>query len=181
MSPMVRRQLTIELGLLGFLQQGPLHGYQVYQQISSSAGLQIVWKLKQAHLYALLARLEEAGFITGSIQQQETRPARWVYHLTGTGELAFLEWLGAPVASPRLIRQEFQAKLYFARQVSPEALNILVNRQRAVCQRWLDDQLEMVAQARGTDRFTEIVCQYRIGQIRATLSWLDSIKTGKDT
>ena len=100
MSPMVRRSLTIEHALLGFLQQSPLHGYQLHQQVSDPAGLKLVWYVKQAQLYSLLGRLEEAGYITSSIQQQETRPARRVFQLTKAGLEAFQNWLYSPVSRP---------------------------------------------------------------------------------
>src|SRR5512136_2579633 len=100
MSPMVRRSLTIELALLGFLQQGPLHGYQLHQKLNDPDGLGRVWHLKQARLYALLNRLEEDGYITGSLQQQETRPARRVFQMTERGFCAYHEWLSTTVQSP---------------------------------------------------------------------------------
>jgi DNA-binding PadR family transcriptional regulator len=108
---MIRRSLTIEHALLGILQQGPLHGYQLHQRLSDPAGLKRVWYVKQAQLYALLWKLEEAGYITSSIQQQETRPPRRVFHLTDSGDEAFKTWLYSPVQRPRQVRQEFQAKL----------------------------------------------------------------------
>jgi DNA-binding PadR family transcriptional regulator len=174
---MVRRPLTLELGLLGYLQQGPLHGYQIYQLISDPSGLNLVWKLKQAHLYSSLVRLDEAGYIAGSIQQQETRPARRVYRLTGKGEAALQEWLSSPVNTPRQMRQEFQIKVYFARVAGNESLGSLVHQQRAVCQQWLDAQLALAAQSEGLNSFTHAVYQYRAGQIRATLTWLDALET----
>ena len=93
MSPMVRRPFTIELGLLGFLQHGPLHGYQIYQQISSRAGLQNVWKLKQAHVYALLAGWKNPDTSLDRSNSKMTRPAKRVYTLTPAGVDAFYGWL----------------------------------------------------------------------------------------
>jgi PadR family transcriptional regulator AphA len=163
--------------LLGYLQQSPLHGYQIYQLISDPAGLNTVWKLKQAHLYALLVRLEEAGYIAGSVQKQETRPARRVFKLTVKGETAFQEWLKSPVDTPRQVRQEFQIKVYFARLAGNKTLGSLIHQQQAACQRWLDTRLALAAQIEGSNSFTNTVYKYRLGQIQAILTWLDWLET----
>ncbi len=172
MSPMVRRSLSIEHALLGFLQQGPLHGYQIHQQLGEPSSLKQVWYLKQAQLYALLGKLEEAGYITASIQPQETRPARRVFHLTTVGQEAFQSWLFSPVPRPRQMRQEFQTKLYFARQAGGEACARLIAVQRLACQEWLDAQ-KTTAAGVGGDSYAWLVDQYRVGQIQAMLDWLD--------
>jgi DNA-binding PadR family transcriptional regulator len=174
---MIRRPLTLELGLLGYLEQGPLHGYQIYQLITDATGLNVVWKLKQAHLYSLLVRLEQAGYINGTLQQQETRPARRVYRLTDKGKATFQGWLVSPVDTPRQMRQEFQIKVYFARLAGKETLLLLIHEQRAVCQRWLDAQLELAAQIKESNSFSNSVYKYRLGQIKATMTWLDSLET----
>jgi len=173
MAPMVRRSLTIELALLGYLRPGPLHGYQIYQQLGDPAGLKPVWYLKQAQLYALLAKLEEAGFIRGSIQQQEARPARRVFRLTETGQEAFQNWLFSPVQKPRQMRQEFQVKQYFARREGREAYERLIAMQRQTCQEWQASQEAISDQVSPGSTYFWLVEQFRIRQIQAMLDWLD--------
>lgn len=175
MSPMTSRPLTKELALLGYLRSGPLHGYQIHQCLLQPDGPGMVWRLKQAQLYALLGKLEEAGFIQSSLQAQETRPTRRVYQLTAQGQAAYNKWLLSPVNTPRQIRQEFLIKLYFAQQEKDETVSVLVDNQLSVCQSWLDlfrDQLATTP----VDSFMHIVCQYRLGQIQATFAWLQQLK-----
>src|SRR5438093_383044 len=62
MSPLLRQPLTVEHALLGFLQQQPMHGYEIYQHLAGLAGLGLVWQVKQSHLYALLDKLEADGY-----------------------------------------------------------------------------------------------------------------------
>ncbi len=172
MCPMVRRPPGIELALLGFLRQGPQHGYQIHLMLSNPEGLGPIWHLKQSQLYALLAKLEDDGCIWGVLQPQEAaRPPRRVFHLTHEGQTAFQKWLLSPVNMPRLMRQEFMAKLYFARQDDPEKARALLTLQRNTCQEWLDTfSAENVAPG----SYRSLIRQYRIGQIEATLAWLDS-------
>ena len=170
MSPMVRRPPGIELALLGFLKQEPQHGYQIHLLLSDSEGLAPIWHLKQSQLYALLAKLEDDGYTWGVLQPQDAaRPPRRVFHLTHEGQTAFQKWLLSPVNMPRLMRQEFMAKLYFARQDGPEKTRALLALQYSTCQKWLDT---FSAEIIPPDSFHQTIRQYRIGQIEATLAWL---------
>src|SRR3712207_428899 len=114
MSPMVKLPLTLEHALLGFLWQRPMHAYEIHQMLKEARALGLIWHLKQSQLYALLARLEEEGYITSITEPQGTRPPRRVMHLTSQGREAFQRWLVEPVAHGRDFRQEFLAKLFFA-------------------------------------------------------------------
>ena len=173
MSPMVRRSLTIEHALLGFLKQSPLHGYQLHQELCDPGGLGRVWRIKQAHLYALLDKLEEVGYITSSLHLQEARPARRVYQLTANGQRAFQEWLFTPVQAPRQMRQEFQLKLYFAKRESQELCARLIAAQRTACQHWLTNHQSLASEEDEANSYAWLVDQYRIGQIQAMLDWIE--------
>jgi PadR family transcriptional regulator AphA len=173
MSPMIRRSLTNEYALLGFLMPGPLHGYQLHRQLCDPDGLGGVWRIKQAQLYALLDKLEGDGYITSSLQLQETRPARRVYQLTDNGQHAFQEWLASPVQTPRQMRQEFQLKLYFAQRESQELWARLINAQRTACERWLASHQSVAIIEEDNHSYAWLVDQYRIGQIQAMLDWLE--------
>lgn len=172
MSPMVRRPPGMELALLGFLSQGPAHGYQIHQLVSDPDGLGLIWRLKQSQLYALLLKLEQHGYIQAEIEVQEpAHPPRKVYHLTTTGQGVYQNWLQTPVTANRLIRQELMAKLYFARREGSRQAQILLDAQRAACQKWLE---ALNAEPVEPTSFNWLLHKYRIGQIKATLDWLDS-------
>ncbi|MFQ5612144.1 MAG: PadR family transcriptional regulator [Anaerolineae bacterium] len=174
MSPLARTPLTIEHALLGFVLQQPMHGYEIHQRLRQAEGLGLVWQLKQSQLYALLGKLEESGYLTATLEPQEARPPRKVFRLTGAGREAFQTWVQAPVPQGRKLRMEFMAKLYFARRLGPEVVAGLVERQREVCQRWLDALRTQVEPIHSNRPFDRLVYQFRIGQIEAMLSWLDA-------
>ncbi|HSH81199.1 MAG TPA: PadR family transcriptional regulator [Herpetosiphonaceae bacterium] len=176
MSPMVKLPLTLEHALLGFLSRRPMHAYEMYQTLQQARELGLVWHLKQSQLYVVLARLEEAGYITAFTQAQGTRPPRRIMSLTSSGHDAFRRWLLTPVRHGRDFRQEFLAKLYFAQAEDPAGLAALVDGQREVCQSWLADfesRIDTIADERVYDR---LVLQFRAGQVRAILEWLDTCK-----
>ena len=169
--------LALEHALLGLLAQQPMHAYEMYQRLVQTEALGLVWHLKQSHLYALLARLEEDNYITGTTEPQGTRPPKRVLRLTAHGKAAFEAWVEAPVAHGRDFRLEFLAKLFFAAEASPRAAATLIDRQRGVCRGWLDD-LGRKEEAIDRERPYEwLVVQFRRGQIEAILGWLETCAT----
>ncbi len=173
MSPMVKLPLTMEHALLGFLVRRPMHAYEMHQTLKETHALGLVWRLKQSQLYALLARLEDAGYITTVTESQGARPPRKIMHLTINGHEAFQHWLRIPVAHGRDFRQEFLAKLYFAQRESSETIAALAEHQQLACQRWLVD-LETAAARVEPRSYDWLVLQFRIGQVQAILAWLDT-------
>ena len=171
MSPMIRSPLTIEHALLGFLRRQPGHGYEIYQQLCDPAGLGLVWRIKQSQLYALLAKLEDKGYVTATLEPQGTRPPRKVFELTPAGRNVFLEWVQSPVPHGRQLRLDFLAKLYFARR--EDLATQLIERQRITCGEWLAAQQEQANAVEANQPYDWLVYRFRIGQIQAMLNWLD--------
>ncbi|MGZ3664387.1 MAG: PadR family transcriptional regulator [Ktedonobacterales bacterium] len=169
-----KSSLAVEHALLGLLRQQPMHAYEMYQRLMQAEALGLVWHLKQSHLYALLARLEEDGFIAGTTEPQGMRPPKRVLRLTPSGQAAFEEWVTTPVAHGRDFRLEFLAKLFFALEASPQEAAALIARQRAACPEWLDE-LDAQEGSMETERpYNWLVVQFRRSQIEAILGWLDT-------
>jgi DNA-binding PadR family transcriptional regulator len=163
----------LELALLGLLRTHPCHAYELHQMLQGTEALAIVWHLKQSNLYALLAKLEEAGYVVSTPEAHGTRPPRKMLRLTARGQEAFGQWLASPVEHGRDFRLEFLAKLYFAAQEGEQAVVTLITRQRAACHMWMTD-LERQVQAISAERpFERLVLQFRSSQLEAILSWLD--------
>ena len=179
MCPMVRRPLGMEIALLGFLLDDPQHGYQLHQMVSDPDGLGLIWHLKQSQLYALLTKLEKDGFTNSTLQSQDPHPPRRVFELTSMGREAFMDWVSSPVNTPRFIRQEFLAKLYFVSMENAEPARQLIDKQHSVCQRWLIEfNAQMTASTPQSYRWK--MYQYRLGQIEALRQWLESYRNDLD-
>ena len=166
-----RQPLGIEHTLLGLLHREPRHGYDLFQELGSSEGLAMVWRLKQGHLYALLGRLEQEGYVVATLESQEARPPRKVYTLTDKGRQAFRAWMETPVTRGRQLRLEFLAKLHFALLESEEAALRLVSAQREACRTW--DEAQPVEMA-GPVTFPSLVGSFRASQVQASIAWLDA-------
>lgn len=168
--------LTIEHALLGFVYEHPTHGYELYQQLSEPTGLWQVWRLKQSQLYALLTKLEEAGYLAMTLQPQDARPSRKIYSLTDRGRSAFLHWLTTPVGHGRQIRVEFRAKLFFAYRHSRPAVITLLEAQTNACQQWLTDLRAQAEPGLAPDTFAYAVHQFRLSQLESFLAWLTTCR-----
>lgn len=166
-----RQPLGIEHTVLGLLARESRHGYDLFQELGSREGLAMVWRLKQGHLYALLRRLEQEGYVVPTLESQEARPPRKVYALTDMGREAFRAWTVAPVPRGRQLRIEFLGKLYFALQESQEEAQRLVAAQRQACRSWDEAQpFEMP----GPVTFSSLVGSFRASQVQASIAWLDA-------
>jgi DNA-binding PadR family transcriptional regulator len=172
MRPPASPLLTIEHALLGFIFERPVHGYEIYQQVTAEDGLWQVWRLKQSQLYALLTKLEENGYIVAELQPQAARPPRKMYSLTAAGRAAFHAWLHSPVARGRQMRGEFLAKFYFACRQSPATTEHLIAQQTAACELWLAELRGQEIAAPRQQMFAYAVQQFRINQVEAFLAWL---------
>jgi PadR family transcriptional regulator AphA len=166
-----RQPLGIEHSLLGLLDEEPRHGYDLFQKLCGRTGLETVWRLKQGHLYALLGRLEQEGYVAPTLESQDSRPPRKVYALTELGRQAFRAWMKTPVTRGRQLRLEFLAKLYFALLKSEEEAQRLVSTQREACRTW--DEARPVKMA-GQVTFPILVGSFRASQVQASIAWLDA-------
>ncbi|MEF3275509.1 MAG: PadR family transcriptional regulator [Chloroflexus sp.] len=177
--PTLKQTLTIELALLGLLRRQPMHPYELFRQMQQADGLGSIWRLKQSHLYALLDRLEAEGYLCHHFESQGSRPPRKVLSVTAAGETAFATWLVTPVRHGREIRLEFLAKLYFAYREGSAIAVQLLERQIDCCRQWVRDvQSRMVALPNGSMEW--MVLSYRVGQLQATLVWLETCQQTLD-
>ncbi len=172
----VRHPLTIEFALLGLVRHRPMHPYEIHQHLRNKSVLGDVWRVKQAHLYALLRRLEEEGFLIGVTETQTNRPPRRLLSLTARGREAFAGWMRTPVTHGRDFRLEFLAKLYFAHQEGSDAVQSLIAQQRRACQQLLDDLDTKAAAVPPDQSYRRLVIQFRRGQIQAAMAWLDACR-----
>ncbi|MDR3576759.1 MAG: PadR family transcriptional regulator [Anaerolineaceae bacterium] len=173
MSPRKQSPFSFEYVLLGIIYQHPIHGYELFKDVSQQEGIALVWKVKQSQLYALLDKLEIEGYIQSTLIPNEARPTRKQYCLTDLGHTSFLSWVQSPVKHVRDVRQDFMARLYFARQLGKDAAALLLKRQKEVCQTWRDE-IEVRLRSMGDyESFDRLVYGYRLKQMDATLYWLD--------
>jgi PadR family transcriptional regulator, regulatory protein AphA len=163
----------LELALLGLLRRHPSHAYELHQALQRTETLGLVWRLKQSHLYALLAKLEAAGYIASTLEPQGNRPPRKMLHLTDAGSEVLRQWLHTPVAHGRDFRLEFLAKLSFAVGDGEQAVTALIRAQQTASRTRVVDLQRQVSAVAAEHAFQRLVLQFRLSQLEAILAWLE--------
>ena len=165
--------LGLTNALLGLLLDHPMHPYEMHQQMLQAEALGLVWHLKQGNLYALLAKLEESGYLVSTTELQGTRPPRKMLRLTEEGRKAFTGWARMPVQHGRDFRLEFLAKLFFAGREGPGAVTALISHQRVECSVWIAELQREISALDPVRRYDRLVLQFRLSQLEAIQMWLD--------
>ena len=111
--------------------------------------------------------------MTAQIEPQPNRPARKVYHLTSNGHQAFLEWLHQPTPYLGHIRFEFLARVYFFRLLELPGLPEFVAKQKAICRERVETLTHAASET--NDPFARLVLEFRLGQLDASIRWLDRL------
>jgi len=163
--------LSPEYPLLGFLAQQPAHGYELHQRLV--ADFSQIWHVSLSQTYNILKRLEEQGYITGTVQEQEKLPSRRWFRLTPPGRRRFNSWLCSSASySVRAVRVEFTTRLYFAHALDPDRLSDLIESQTAEIQSGLTQLQTMLAEIPPEKIFNRLGLELRIRQLSSLLDWI---------
>jgi PadR family transcriptional regulator, regulatory protein AphA len=170
--------LSLEYILLGFLNQEPIHGYDLYKKLGEMNGIALVWRVKQSYLYALLDKLEKDGLVTSKTVPGESFLTRKEFKLTDMGKQNFHSWLTSPVKHGREMRQEFLAKLYFSQSAKRDLYQKLIQEQHQVCSEWLSNLKNDLSKQTNEQPYKQVILNYRISQTRAMINWLNDLLDG---
>ncbi len=171
----MRLSTSPEPALLGFMLDGPVHGYDLFKRVERNLGL--VWSVGMSQVYAIVKTFEARGWIHTHRVLQATRPSQKVLELTPEGRRAFDEWLAQPAHGLREFRVDFFLRLYFARATGAprDAARALVDGQMDACRRELEHL--RTRRAEGTDGeegdLYQLTRSFRIEQLETILGWME--------
>ena len=166
----MRARISPEPALLGFLLDGPMHGYDLYKQVSQQLGA--VWRLGMSQMYAIFNLYAAQGWLRTRTLTQGARPSKKILELTPTGRKAFEAWLDQPARGLREFRIDFFLRLYFARAAGAATAKRLIERQIAASQKELE-MLRSREAAEEEDEFNRLTRSFRIQQLTTILKWLE--------
>ena len=172
MSPRQSSNLTLEHVLLALLDQRPMHGYELYQELCAMKGISLIWNIKQALLYAILDKLEVKGYLISQQVQGETYPPRKYFHLTEIGKSSLQLWIKTPVRRARDLRQEFLAKLIIARRYGKAETLEIIRVQEQACRVWYEELKTKIPTLNPENMDEWIVYSYRINRVEVVMNWL---------
>lgn len=96
---------TLSYGLLGFLSNESMSGYDLMLKMN------LFWHTRHSHIYPLLAKLEEDGYVEFTLVKQNGKPDKKVYTPTKLGIQAVKEWLEKVTPEP-VNKDEMMLKTY---------------------------------------------------------------------
>jgi len=183
----------LDLALLGLLEEGPLHGYELRKRLRSQFGL--LANVSFGSVYPALFRLEKAGAVeaveapaplslappTGSLSgewaaarlRRRAAPAgrrsKKVYRITPFGRQFFLTRLTDLSADDA---RSFSLRLALSRHMEPEDRLALLERRRAQLLAQLREVPEPDDQP---DEYARSVAQHILDGVEQDIAWLDRL------
>lgn len=118
----------LELSILGFLAEEPLHGYELKERIKALSGH--VRPVSDGALYPAINRLVAAGKLDQRTEEGTSAAPRRVLSLTGKGRADLLERLRAPKQAEITDQVRFNTVLAFLRHLDDPAEQAAVLRRR---------------------------------------------------
>lgn len=166
----------LDISLLGFLTEKPMHGYELHRKVTNLEGFGIIWHLKIGKLYAMLNKLHENQLVAVDNYQEGNRPVRNEYRITDKGKEILHDWIEKPVLHGRDFRHLFLLKLFFSLNNENEKSLRLINHQQSECVLW-KEQFDRNLSSFENDNnkstsFQMLVNQFRLTQVKADLDWL---------
>jgi DNA-binding PadR family transcriptional regulator len=182
----------LDVALLGILENGPQHGYELRKRLKAQSGLANV---SFGSIYPALSRLEKNGAVekieappaltvappTGSLSGEwaamraRRRPGtpgrrtKKVYRITPAGRQLFLGLLTDPAPDDA---RSFALRLSLARFMDPEERVALFERRRAQLVRL---QAETTAEDAELDVYAKAVADHVARGVREDIAWLDRL------
>ncbi|MCF8197709.1 MAG: PadR family transcriptional regulator [Sulfuritalea sp.] len=111
--------MSLDHALLVSLLEKPSSGYELARRFDRSIGY--FWHATHQQIYRVLARMEEAGWITAEVQTGDTAPDRKEFSVTKSGSAELARWMREPV-EPEGTRDTLFVKLRGAAFGDPGAL-----------------------------------------------------------
>ena len=167
--------LSPEYLMLGYLMQGPSHGYEIFQSIQTD--LSQIWHLSMSQIYNILARLEKKGFFSVEEEVQDNQRVRKMLTITDEGRLHFEEWLfTACPGSARALRIEFLTRHYFMTRLHPDKVQQMIEEQIARMEMDMEKLQSMLAKLDPADFYNYNAVQMKNDQLSTMLNWFKKLQ-----
>lgn len=159
--------VSIQYALLGLLEHGPRHGYDLKQAFDQVLSPQRALPFGQ--VYASLARLERDHRITVVTVERGEGPDRKRYAITEDGRVALRAWLAEPLPPEPHLQSELYLKVVLAILIGGSLEALLDSQRRAHLAR----MRTLTALRRDAPLPTALLADYATFHLEADLRWLE--------
>ena len=111
--------MSLKHALLGFINYGPMTGYELKKFFDTSVAH--FWNAELSQIYPALKSMESDGLVQMQVDVQDDRPNRKVYSITDQGRGELRQWLAQP-AEPEQIREPILIKVFFGASLPKQEL-----------------------------------------------------------
>jgi DNA-binding PadR family transcriptional regulator len=155
--------------LLGFLQMGPLTGWDLDAWVRLSIGN--FWNVTRSQIYRELRTLAAQGLVeAGPTGRRDRTP----YTITDAGRAAFAEWI-ARDPGPDLIRSPLLLTVFFGHYLEPARLLEIIREHHRLHQALLDSYRGLEPSV-GGERYMGATLRFGIAHEQAFVDWLDELE-----
>ena len=159
--------MSVPLTLLGLLERGPSHGYDLKRDYDVYFGRGR--PLRYSQVYATLSRLARDGKAVAGPVEQEAGPERRRYLITEAGIADVERWLAEPVPPEPDLTSELFAKVVLALMLGRPADSYLDVQRAAHLQR----MRELTELKRDGDPLGVLLADHALYRLEADLRWID--------
>lgn len=159
--------MSIGHTLLGLLERGPRHGYDLKRAYDEHFGHDR--PLHYGQVYATLSRLLKHGLIEESGVEQGGGPDRKRYAVTAEGVTDVDTWLGTPEKPELYMQSTLYTKVVIALMSERDAQDVLDAQRHA----HLKAMRELTTRKSGGDLADQLICDHALFHLEADLRWLE--------
>ncbi|WP_137993609.1 PadR family transcriptional regulator [Streptomyces vilmorinianum] len=160
--------------LLGLLESGPRHGYDLKRAFDESFGHDR--PLHYGQVYSTMSRLLRNGLVEVDGVEAGAGPERKRYAITEAGVTDVEQWLGRPEKPEPYLRSTLHAKVVLALLTGRGAAE-LIDAQRT---EHLRLTRELTRRKKGGDLADQLICDHALFHLEADLRWLELIASRLD-
>ncbi|MFF8384345.1 PadR family transcriptional regulator [Streptomyces kanasensis] len=159
--------MSIGHTLLGLLEAGPRHGYDLKRAFDEKFGHDR--PLHYGQVYSTMARLLKNGLVEVDAVEPGEGPERKRYAITGAGVTDVEQWLTSPEKPEPYLQSTLYTKVVLALLTGRSATDLL-DTQRAEHLRLMR---ELTRRKKGGDLADQLICDHALFHLEADLRWLE--------
>jgi len=168
--------MSLKHGLLGFLSEQEMSGYDLEKSFSNSIGF--FWSAKISQVYRDLHTMEKAGWLQSSEIVQTGKLNKRVFRITDEGREELDNWLiNYDMKNDFEIRIGILMRMYFASKRPKKETIVLLERFRMTCQKAIDALRNVHKELESYDiesmdlQYTEITLSYGEKYYSMQIEW----------
>ena len=159
--------MSISHTLLGLLEAGPRHGYDLKHAFDETFGRDR--QLHYGQVYATMSRLLKNGFVEVEGVESEGGPERKRYTITDAGITDVAQWLSTPEKPEPYLQNTLYTKVVLALLSERDAAGLL-DVQRSEHLRLMR---ELTRRKSEGDLADQLICDHALFHLEADLRWLE--------